>query len=205
MNAIDRLSEAFKHFPGIGPKQAKRFVYYLLSKDSGFREEIAKLITSLSSDIRVCPTCFRFFVKKHVSSECNICIDKNRNSKVLMIVAKDVDLEIVEKSGVYDGHYFVLGGTVPILDKNPEERIRAKELVETVSRKAQNGLTEIVVAMSMNPEGDHTGETVESYLTPILAKFPAIKISHLGRGLSTGTELEYSDKDTISYALKNRA
>ena len=120
-----------------------------------------------------------------------------------MIVSHDVDFENIEKTHFYNGYYFILGGTVPILEKNPDKRIRQKELVENIERKISNGLSEIILALSYNPEGENTLTYLEQILKPITDK-NNIKISTLGRGLSTGTELEYSDSDTIKNALKNR-
>ncbi len=117
-----------------------------------------------------------------------------------MIISRDVDFENIEKSHFYNGLYFVLGGVVPILEKNPENRIRQIELLKLIEK---NQPTEIILAMSLNPDGENT----ENYLRNILADFATrtnAKISTLGRGLSTGTELEYSDSETIKNALQNR-
>lgn len=121
-----------------------------------------------------------------------------------MIVARDADLEAIEKSHSYNGFYFVLGGTVPILEKEPEKKIRSKALTGLVKKRAAEGLKEIIIAASVNAEGENTADFVAKLLTPIIAQFN-IKLSGLGRGLSTGTELEYSDADTIKNALKNRS
>ncbi|MFA5987369.1 MAG: toprim domain-containing protein [Candidatus Paceibacterota bacterium] len=125
-----------------------------------------------------------------------------------MIVAKDIDLENIKRSGAYTGRYFVLGGLLPILEKHPEEKIRTtklKDLLTTTLEK--DNLREVIVALSANPEGDYTADFLKKYIGDIAsATNPStqIKISVLGRGLSTGTELEYSDSDTIKNALKNR-
>ncbi len=117
-----------------------------------------------------------------------------------MVVEKDIDLEAVRKAGIYDGHFFVLGGNIPILEKNPEEKVRVKELK---ARLAKGEVKELILALSTTSEGDYTVE----YLKKVLASSfqeAKLKISTLGRGLSTGTELEYSDADTLKSALKNR-
>ncbi len=127
-----------------------------------------------------------------------------------MLVSHDVDFENIEKTHFYNGYYFVLGGAVPILEKNPEKRIRQKELLEIVEKKIKNGLSEIIIALNYNPEGENTLTYLQEILKPLTqpssakATAGAVKISTLGRGLSTGTELEYSDSDTIKNALKNR-
>lgn len=116
-----------------------------------------------------------------------------------MIVGRDSDLEAIEKSSVYLGLYFVLGGTIPILNNEPEKFIKIKELKDNIN--SNKDLKEVIIALNANPDGDYTA----NYLVEFLKKtFPNLQISKLGRGLSTGTELEYSDKDTIKSALENR-
>lgn len=202
MDNTQRLIELFKEFPGIGPRQAKRFVYFLLNRNPAYANDLARLVTEVRATVHSCDTCFRFFLNDN-SKTCPICRDSSRDKKSLMIVSHDVDFENIEKTHFYNGYYFILGGTVPILEKNPEKRIRQKELVENIVKKISNGLSEIILALSYNPEGENTLTYLEQILKPLTDR-NNIKISTLGRGLSTGTELEYSDSDTIKNALKNR-
>jgi recombination protein RecR len=120
-----------------------------------------------------------------------------------MIVSRDIDLDNIEKSGSFTGKYFVLGGLVPILDKNPEQRIRLKELLVLVNKMSDKGLKEIILGLDANSEAEYTADILKTSLSPIVQKY-GIKIVELGRGLSTGTELEYSDPETIKSALNNR-
>jgi recombination protein RecR len=206
MNTIEKLTEIFRHFPGIGPRQAGRFVYYLLTRTNGTLSELSELILELKKEIRICHSCSRFFSKNSAdSSPCEICRDKHRDHSLLMIVSKDVDLDTVEKSRSYGGLYFVIGGSIPILEKEPEKIIRTKELLVSVEKRIKEpaGLKEIIMALNLNPEGENTADYLVNMLSPIATK-NNIKISTLGRGLSTGTELEYSDTETIKNALKNR-
>lgn len=204
MDTIEKLTEIFRSFPGIGPRQAKRFVYFLLSRNEAYLDEFLVLAKQLKKEIKLCQECFRYFPKdSHNSNLCDICRNVNRNNNSLMIVSRDVDFENIEKSHSFDGRYFVLGGSVPILDKNPENKIRLKELKKEIENKSQKGLKEIILGLNANPDGEYTGQFVIEALAPII-KQNNIKVSHLGRGLSTGTELEYSDADTIKSALENR-
>ncbi len=202
MGPIDKLTEYFMHFPGIGPRQAKRFVYHLLTRDKESLIDMANLIRDVKSSVKICENCFRFFVIKNSNGNvCNICISE-RNHELLMVVPRDNDLEQIEKTKAFNGYYFVLGGTLPILDKNPESRIRIRNLKKRIE-KDKNVLKEIILATNLNPEGEHTMDYIEEELKPIIGNLP-IKISHLGRGMSTGNEIEYSDPETLKYALKNR-
>jgi len=198
---IGRLAQMFNRFPGIGPRQARRFVYFLISENSSYVKELVDLIAQLKREARYCRGCFKIVLGK--SDKCDLCSDSSRDDSVLMIVAKDIDLENVNRSGEFRGLYFVLGGTLPILEKNPKQKIRIEELKSRMVEMANCGLKEIILALSANTEGDNTVD----YLKLTLEQFceeKNIKISLLGRGLSTGTELEYSDSDTIKNALKNR-
>ncbi len=203
MNSIEKLSRIFAEFPGIGPRQARRFVYYLLTRGNGTLEELSKNIAELKKDISNCFDCKRFFPKKHDNQTvCGICADHAREKEILMIVQRDIDLESVEKNGSFNGVYFVLGGSVPILDKEPEKRIRIQKLESRI--KEDNKIREIILGVNWNPEGENTGIFVEKFLKP-LTESKKIKITHLGKGLSMGSELEYTDPDTLKNALKNRS
>ena len=205
MDSINKLTELFKEFPGIGPRQAKRFVYYLLTRHGDYLDHLSKHISELKREIKVCGGCHRFFPNNSADSRlCSICRDGSRDGSCLMIVARDIDYEAIEKSHSYNGYYLILGGTVPILEKEPEKKIRIKELTAAAAKRAAAGLKEIIIATSLNPEGENTADFVTKLVLPTAKKFD-IKISCLGRGLSTGTELEYSDSDTIKNALKNRS
>lgn len=204
MNSIDKLIKIFSEFPGIGPKQARRFVYFLINKGDGYIEEFKKEITDLKKDTMSCVDCKKYFLSKTGDETlCSICRNKNRDNNKLLLVSRDVDSENIEKTNFYNGKYFILGGVVPILDKNPEQKIRLKELLSLVSRNADKGLKEIILALDANSEGEYTAKIIKQSLSPIIEKYN-IKISELGRGLSTGTELEYSDPETLKNALKNR-
>ncbi len=202
MNTIEKLTEIFKEFPGIGERQAKRFVYFLMAKNLDFTSDLSELIKELRKDTLQCSSCFRFFVSENKKEKvCEICADKSVDSSILMVVEKDSDLESINASRVYNGKYFILGGLVPIVEKNTNSRIRINELIKKIQN--EKGLKEIILAFSLNPQGNHTDFYVRNQLKGILEPL-SIKISSLGRGLSTGTELEYSDNDTLKNALKNR-
>jgi recombination protein RecR len=198
MNSIDKLTELFSRFPGIGPRQARRFVYFLLSRNGGYSADLVRAIENLKSEILQCSECQRFFHSlNHNQNLCAVCSDQTRDNSMLMIVPRDVDLEAVEKSGSYHGYYFVLGGVVPILEKEPEKRIRLKELENILSKKKE--LKEIILAMNANNDGENTAEFIKERFHNL-----GVTFSVLGRGLSTGAELEYSDPETLKNAFLHR-
>jgi len=204
MDTIEKLTEAFKEFPGIGERQAKRFVYFLMSRNAGYSENLSNLISELKNEISQCRECYRFFIPTNMIDKnkiCEVCINPHIDNSMLMVVEKDSDLESMRKSRLYHGKYFILGGLVPIVEKSTKSRVRVNELIEKVKR--EKDLKEIILAFSLSPQGDHTDIYVRNEIKN-LTETLNIKISSLGRGLSTGTELEYSDNETLKNALKNR-
>jgi recombination protein RecR len=204
MNPIDRLIQSFERFPGIGPRQARRFVQYLLSEGPGYRAELAETITQLGAESRRCASCYRWFVK-NTSKEmlCSICSNHSRDGGMLFVVEKDAEIENVERSG-YKGLYFVLGGTIPLAAEAPQKHVRMKELFKRVENDgAEKKLKEVILGLSATTEGDHTRLLLQEKMLPIAQAFN-FKLSSLGRGLSTGSELEYADPDTIASALSSR-
>ncbi len=204
MKSIDELAELFKKLPGVGPRQARRFVYHLLTASRDEAARIAALIKSMHEETLVCTECHRFFPKDLKENRlCKECRDHSRDATLLAIVPRDSDREAIEKSGTYKGYYFILGGSVPVLGDHPEKRIRLPALLTLIKKRKAMGLKEIIIAMDANPEGDHTAEFLASCLEPLVKEF-SLTITTLGRGLSTGTELEYADSDTIKNAFGNR-
>ncbi len=204
MNPLEKLIESFEHFPGIGPRQARRFVQYLLSEGPSYRNALADNIKKLGVESRQCSACFRWFVKSGGKDDkCSICANTSRDASILFVVEKDADIENVERSG-FKGLYFVLGGTIPLATDTPQKYIRMKELFFRVEGEgAAKKLKEVILGLSATTEGDHTRLLLQEKLMPIASGF-SFKLSSLGRGLSTGSELEYADPDTIANALLTR-
>lgn len=197
MDHIDELARAFSKFPGIGPRQSKRFVFHLLASPAAERDKLAELVKALGANVRQCPECLRFYTSASAVI-CNYCADGKRDDSLLMLVEKDQDLAAVERAGTYKGRYFVLGGVLTLSGKGA---IRERELLRAIEKRLKNGLKEVVLALSATSEGEHTADHVRQLLAPYRDQ---LKISVLGRGLATGSELEYSDAETLRAALTNR-
>lgn len=196
MDRVDELGRAFERFPGIGPRQAKRFVYHLLSAHPVERGRLAELISRIGDDVRQCGECLRFW--SGAGEVCGYCSDVSRDDSQLMLMEKDQDLLAIERSGSYRGRYFVLGGVLTLSGKGA---IRERELIERVERRGAHDLEEIILALSATSEGEHTSDHIRSLLQPLRG---TLRLYTLGRGLATGSELEYADKETLSAALQNR-
>lgn len=207
MNATDRLAELFMRFPGIGPKQAKRFVYYLLREHSHFKEQLIKALEELKFTGKQCEMCFRYFGDKNLNSTktmCSICEDETRDRSILMVLEKELDMDAIEKTGSYTGLYFILGNLVPPLTEKPSEIIRIRELTLRIhSTLEKDELKEIIFALPVTDYGDTTKEYVEKTIKQIVGIEKA-KLSNLARGLSSGLELEYVDRNTFASAFEHR-
>ena len=203
MNPLDKLVAQFEKFPGVGARQAKRFAFHVLTLSEADSKELAELIASIKGSVVECAECHRFFVTNN-GNICNICSSSNRDHTRLLVVERDSDIQAIERAGVYDGLYFVLGGTVPLLQNAENDKLRGGALKSVVKARtaAEPALTEVILGFSINPDGENTARFVESILKEFVET--GLSISHLGRGLSTGSELEYADAETIKNALRNR-
>ena len=209
MDSIEQLTSLLERFPGVGPRQAERFVQFILRSSQTFRSELIDSMKKLGDTVHQCSTCYRFFsepahvghVGAHVKS-CGICTSPKRDRSTLLVIATDADLAALEKSGTYRGLYFIFGGTVSLASEETKH-LRAKELLRSISGRVKERLTEVILAFPANPEGDATTARVREALVTASQGKP-FKISTLGRGLSTGSELEYADPDTIKNALDAR-
>lgn len=205
MTPLEKLMRQFERFPGIGSRQARRFAFHILNLSTDDVALLTDLIHTVRSSVMECASCHRFFSKNHSQSlSCDICEDTTRDHTKLTVVEHDTDVDAIERSGVYDGLYFVLGGTVPLLDTQDTKKVRGGALKQLVETRAPQGLSEIILGFAVNPDGENTARYIEMLLRDITQKHN-IAMSHLGRGLSTGSELEYADSETIKNALKNRS
>jgi recombination protein RecR len=203
MTILEKLIKHFEKFPGIGSRQARRFAFHLLTEPEENVHELSKLILELKSVVSECPSCYRFFSKNGHGTECAICANTLRDRTKLMVVERDSDIDATERSHVYDGLYFVLGGTIPLLDSPDEKKLRGGILKRLVTERSSQGLKEIILAFAVNPDGENTSRYVQHLLRELIDTH-TLQVNQLGRGLSTGSELEYADPETLKSAFQNR-
>jgi len=189
---IESLINTFSKLPGVGPRTAARFVFYLITRPNEELGALANNIAQLKNDITICSICGNFAEK----SPCQICSDQKRDHDQICIIARPQDLEAIEKTAEYNGLYHILNGTINPLQGIGPNSLRIKELE---NRLKVHPPAEIILAL--NP--DMEGETTVLYLTKLLKPYN-IKLTRLARGLPVGSELEYADEITISSALKGR-
>jgi recombination protein RecR len=195
---IQRMAELVEQLPGIGPRQALRLAFTLAEKNISYRREFTDLMNALDIHLGKCVLCFRV-MENNNTPHCVICSSSNRDTHKILVVEKEQDIEQIEHAGTYDGLYHVTGGVVSPIDKNPGEKLRLRELFSRIKDSPTHNLFEVIIATSNTMEGNQTGNYIERVLQPL-----NIKITRLGRGLSTGAEIEYADPLTLEAALKNR-
>ena len=218
----DRFKNTIKllqKLPGVGPRQAARFILALLEKDESELREIGQAITNLKKDIRFCRECFNVAENTH----CNVCIDPKRDNSKILIVEKVTDLDSVEKTGLYRGLYHVLGGAINPLDGATPETLRFKELERRIDSilEEHSPVRSLARAKSASPQdlGEATsdgieliiatnpntsGETTSLYIKDLFKNKKSVVLTRLGRGLASGSNLEYADEITLRNALEYR-
>lgn len=193
---IQKLIDQLSQLPDIGPRAATRLVFYLINQEQNELDELSSLIKELKTKIHLCSQCFNLADK--VSQLCHICQDKKRNSEIICLVENVLNIIPLEKTKQYQGLYHVLGGLISPADGIGPDHLKIKELMERL-KKSQPAVKEIIFALSPTTEGDTTALYIERLLKPL-----NIKTSRLARGLSTGSDLEYADENTLTNALLGR-
>lgn len=192
-NFFEELKDFFKKFPGIGPRQAEKFVYSLVDFNTEERKKMGEMILSLDKNLQRCGTCFRIFLGG--GGICSFCSNyPQRDHSKIMVVEKDSDLINFEKTGIHKGIYFVLGGLFDPLDENKTPKTRIEILKNNIA-----SANEVILALPSTKLGDFTSEYIKKTISS-----NSLKITRLGRGLSSGVELEYADESTLKHAFENR-
>ncbi len=189
---IEQAVDAFGSLPGVGKKTALRFVLHVIKQDIHSAQNISKLILQLKNDLKFC-------IKCHNISEnnvCDICSNLSRDESIICVVQDYRDVLAIENTGLYKGHYHVLGGLI-----SPLEGIGPSNLaIETLLEKLNNNtVTEIILALNATMEG----ETTSFYIFRKIAPY-SIKLSAIARGIAVGDELEYTDEITLGRSITNR-
>jgi recombination protein RecR len=189
---IDHLIEALTKLPGIGRKTASRLAFHILRSSPSVAQALARAILDVKEKIHLCSVCFNLTDE----DPCRICQDENRNREVLCVVEGPNDLIAIENTGVFNGRYHVLHGTISPLDGVGPEDIKIRELMERLQRE---GVGEVILATNPTVEGGATA----LYLTELIKPL-GVKVTRIAYGIPMGGEIEYSDGMTLSKALEGR-
>ena len=188
------LIEAFGQLPGVGPRTAERYAYYLLKSDTQKSQLLQETLDSLHSKIKNCPKTFALIDSDEELSQ--LYTDPKRNKQQVAVVADPFDIVALEKTNSYRGTYHVLGGLVSPIDNIGPEQLRISELVERVS---DDKVKELILATNASVEGESTALLITQRLAG-----KSVKITRLARGLPVGVDLEYADQITLTRALEGR-
>lgn len=200
--SLQNLINSFTELPTVGPKTASRFVLHLLHSSDKKTEDLKKALEEFNKNIKLCSFCFNPFEKE--GKLCPICSDKTRNSNKLCIVENETDVATLEATKKYKGLYFILGGVISNFKKQKINKLRFKELKKRIKKPSdylgRNAkIDEVIMGLNPTTEGRATARFLRERLNDL-----NVKITHLGRGLPIGGEIEYADKETIEEALKGR-
>lgn len=190
--ALRDVAAEFDRLPGIGPRAALRYAYWLATQPRDAIRRFGQALLRLADDIRLCGMCGTW----SEGEVCGICSDASRRNGQVCVVATSQDLRVIEESGAFRGQYHVLGGLLDPIEGRTPETLRIKELL---TRLSANGIQEVILAF----DPDVSGDTTALYLAKLLSG-RAVTVTRLARGLPTGAQLEYADGNTIADAIKNR-
>ena len=188
---LAKLIEHFERFPGIGPRTAQRLALFILKQPEKTIKDFSQALIDAHSNVGHCKKCFNLTSE----NECEICLNPNRNKKIICVVAETRDLLALERAREFKGVYHVIGGLISPMDSIGPELLEIKSLVERVSKSE---IDEIILALTPSVEGD----TTSLYIGKLLKPFT--KVTRIAYGLPMGSDLEYVDEVTLARALEGR-
>ncbi len=192
VQSLDGLIEALRRLPGVGIKSAQRMAFHLLQRDQDGARQLARALTTAVESVSHCERCHTFTEGRI----CSICQDEGRDAARLCVVEAPADMGAMERTGAYNGYYYVLMGRLSPLDGVGPKEIGMKQLLE---RACDGVVQEVILATSFTAEGEATAHAVSEAL-----KSRGILVTRLARGVPIGSELEYVDLGTIAHALVDR-
>ena len=190
--SVTKVIDQLAKLPGIGRKSAERITYHLLRVSKTEALALADVIREVKENVRYCKTCFNL----SESDECDICRDPRRNRAQLCVVEQPRDLIALEGAGTFKGLYHVLLGRIAPLDGIGPDQLTIEALV---NRVRTSGFKEVIMATNPTLEGDGTA----LFISQQLAEFP-VEITRLARGITTGSVLEFANKEILTDALSGR-
>lgn len=193
MSALNRLIDALRCLPGVGPKSAQRMVYHLLRHQRQRGLHLAACLEEAMQTISHCQRCNNYTE----DPLCRLCTNPNRDFSQLCVVESPADVSAIEQSNAFSGGYFVLMGKISPLDGLGPDDIGLPKLFDLIAREK---IREVILALSPSVEGQTTVHFIHELLKPI-----GVHVSQLAHGIPSGGELEFLDGNTIGSALKNRA
>lgn len=194
--ALLKLIEEVGKLPGVGPRTAERYAYFLLREPKRTAVNLAASLESLHENIKTCPVTFALISSDEEVSP--LYSDESRDKTTIAVVEEPLDIVAIERTGQYKGTYHVLGGAISPIDGVGPEQLHIPELIERITR---DSVTELIIATNASVEGESTALFLQKYLSD---NGVDVKLSRLARGIPVGVDLEYADQITLSHALEGR-
>ena len=194
--ALEDVIEALAMLPGVGPRTAERYAYYLFKNNPKISENIASALENLHDNVKSCPVTFALIGAEDELSP--LYTDDTRDKTTVLVVEEPLDIYAIEQTKAFHGTYHVLGGALSPIDGITPEQLHIKELIDRVEK---DRVREIIIATNPSVEGESTALLLEKMLHQ---KNPELKLTRLARGLPLGVDLSYADQITLSAALENR-
>lgn len=192
--ALSDLIDAFGLLPGVGPRTAERYAYYLVRQAGDAPDKLAASLLSLKDGVGQCVKTFALVPAGQQLSD--LYTDPSRDKQLVAVVAEPFDVVALEKTGQFKGTYHVLGGLVSPIDGVSPEQLHIKELIRRID---EDKVKEIILGTNASVEGESTALYIQQQIGE-----RKVKVTRLARGLSVGVDLEYADQITLGRALENR-
>jgi len=189
---LNRLMEALRCLPGVGPKSAQRMAFYLLERDREGGRNLSRVMADAMENIGNCSRCRTLSEQE----TCSICTNNNRDDALLCVVETPAELMVIEQAIDYRGRYFVLGGHLSPLDGIGPREIGLDKLEQ---RLEEGSVTELILATNTTVEGEVTAHYISE-----MAHARKVRTTRIAHGVPLGGELEYVDGGTISHAFAGR-
>jgi recombination protein RecR len=190
--SVQRMIQEFAKLPGIGRKSAERIAYHLLKIDKQSAMALAESIRDVKENVRYCANCYNLAEEEL----CEICRDPNRDQMLLCVVEQSRDLIVLEQTGKYNGLYHVLLGRIAPLDQIEADQLSIDALIKRIKK---GNFKEIILGTNPTVEGDGTALHIMNRLLDV-----PIKITRLARGVTTGNELQFANKEMLADAISER-
>jgi len=194
--SLQSLIDALGRLPGVGPRSAERYAYFLFKSSPDLSEKIASALENLHSGVKFCPKTFALIDKNDDVSP--LYSDPARDKSLILVVEEPLDIYAIEQTHSFKGTYHVLGGALSPIDGITPDKLHIRELV---SRVKDDDVKEVILATNPSVEGESTALLLQKTLTE---KYPELTVTRLARGLPLGVDLSYADQITLSAALEHR-
>jgi len=190
--AVQDLIDELGRLPGVGPKGAQRIAFHLLAADPAEVRRLVDSLTEVKAKVRFCAVC------GNVTQEelCRVCRDPRRTEAIICVVEEPKDVVAIERTREFRGKYHVLGGAINPIDNVGPDDLRIAQLM---TRLADGTVTEVILAMDPNVEGEATATYLARMLVPM-----GLRVTRLASGLPVGGDLEYADEVTLGRAFEGR-